>query len=100
MYIHFDILRVQAVAQRCFVRKVFLEISQNSHENNCARISFLIKLHVTKSSKACDIIEKETLAQVFFCEFYEISKSTFLLNSSGGCFWKGTIIQIVPDTKD
>ena len=33
-----------AVAQRCSVKKVFLEISQNSQENACARVSFLIKL--------------------------------------------------------
>ena len=26
--------------QRCSVRKVFLEISQNSQENSCARVSF------------------------------------------------------------
>ena len=26
------------------MKKVFLEISQNSQENNCARVSFLIKL--------------------------------------------------------
>ena len=34
-----------AVAQRCSVKKVFLEISQNSQENTSARVSFLIKLH-------------------------------------------------------
>ena len=34
----------EAVVQMCFVKKVFLEISQNSQENTCARISFLIKL--------------------------------------------------------
>ena len=34
----------KAVAQRCSVKKVFLEISQNSQENTCARVSFLIKL--------------------------------------------------------
>ena len=34
----------EAVAQRCSVKKVFLEISQNSQENTCARASFLIKL--------------------------------------------------------
>ena len=28
----------------CSVEKVFLEISQNSQENTCARVSFLIKL--------------------------------------------------------
>ena len=34
----------EAVAQRYSVKKVFLEISQNSQENTCARDSFLIKL--------------------------------------------------------
>ena len=33
----------EAVVQRCSVKKVFLEISQNSQENTCARDSFLIK---------------------------------------------------------
>ena len=31
---------LEAVAQRCSVEKVFLEISQNSRENTCARVSF------------------------------------------------------------
>ena len=52
-----------------FCKKVFLEISQNLQENTCARISF--------RAKACNFIKKEALAQVFFCEFCEISKSTF-----------------------
>ena len=34
----------EAVAQRCSVKKVFLEISQNSQENTCARVFFLINL--------------------------------------------------------
>ena len=34
----------EAVVQKCSVKKVFLEISQNSQENNCARVSFSIKL--------------------------------------------------------
>ena len=46
-----------------FKKKVFLEISQNSQENTCVWVSFLIK--------------KETLVQVFSREFCEISKSTF-----------------------
>ena len=58
-----------AVAQRCFVKKVFLEISQNSQENNCARISFFPQVF--------NFIKKRTLAQVFSCEFYEISQNTF-----------------------
>ena len=47
---------------------MFLEISQNSQENTCARDSFII-----------NFIKKESLGQVFFCEFCEISKSTFFI---------------------
>ena len=36
--------QIEADAQRCPVKKVFLEISQNSLENTSARVSFLIKL--------------------------------------------------------
>ena len=64
---------VKAVVRRCSVKKEFLEISQNSQENTCVRISFLIKL----KAKACNFIKKETLTQVFPCEFFEISKNTF-----------------------
>ena len=34
----------EAVVRRSSLKKVFLEISQNSHENTCARDSFLITL--------------------------------------------------------
>ena len=37
----------EAVSQRCCVKKVFLEISQNSQENTCARVSILIKLQAS-----------------------------------------------------
>ena len=50
-----------------FCKKVFLEISQNSQENNCAQVSFC----------RCNFIKKEALAQVFCCEFCEISQNTF-----------------------
>ena len=66
-------LHQEAVFRRCSVNKVFLEISQNSQENSCIRVSFLIKLQ----AEACNFIKKETLAQVFSCEFFEISKNTF-----------------------
>ena len=36
--------KTEAVVWRCSVEKMFLEISQNSQENTCARVSFLIKL--------------------------------------------------------
>ena len=55
------------------MEKVFLKISQNSQENTCAKVSLLIKLQ----AKASNFIKKETLAQVFSCEFCKISKNTF-----------------------
>ena len=53
--------------------KVFLEIQQNSKENTCARVSFLIKLQAS----ACNFVKEETLAQVFSCEFCKISENNF-----------------------
>ena len=57
----------------CSEKKAFLEILQISQENPCARVSFLIELR----AEVCNLIKKETLTQVFFCEFCEISKKTF-----------------------
>ena len=45
-------------------------MSQNSQENTCARVSFLIKVQAS-----CNYIKKEIVAQVFFCEFCEIFKN-------------------------
>ena len=56
-------------------KKVSLENLQNSYENTCARVSFLIK--------ACNFIKKETLAQMFSCEYCEISRTPSLQNTSG-----------------
>ena len=58
--------------QRCSVKKEisenYLEISENSQENNCSRVSFLIK--------------KETVAQVFPDNFAKFLRAPFLLNTS------------------
>ena len=43
------ILFPQVVAQQCSVKKMFLEISQNSKGNTCARASFLIKLQASNT---------------------------------------------------
>ena len=59
----------EAVARSCSVKKVFLEISQNSWENACARAYFLIKLQA-------NLQLQETLAQTFSCEVCKISKNT------------------------
>ena len=74
---------------------MLLEISQNSQENTCARVSFLINLqkfsHIwTKNGeilrislysvripeKACNFIETEILTQDICCKLCEISKNT------------------------
>ena len=63
----------------CSVGKVFLENSQNSQENTCARVSFLTKLQQLALALAgLSFIEKETPAQVFSCEFCKISMNSFL----------------------
>ena len=38
--------KAEVVAQRCSVKKLFLEIPQISQGNTCARVSFLVKLQV------------------------------------------------------
>ena len=55
------ILSAEAAIGGVLWEKVVLEILQNSQENTCARVSFLIKLQTS----ACNVIKKETLAQVF-----------------------------------
>ena len=88
---------VRSSHRRCFVRKVFLEILENSQENTCARVSFLIKLQAS----ACNFIKKETLAQLFCCESCKIYKDTFFtehlrttasVQSRGK--WSGTILSV------
>ena len=37
----------EADVQRCSVKEVILEISQNLQESTCARVSFLIKLQAS-----------------------------------------------------
>ena len=52
---------IEAAAQTWSVKKVFLEISQNSQEHTCARA----------------FIKIESLAQAFSFQFCEISKNAF-----------------------
>ena len=51
-----------------FILSVLLKISQNSQKNTCAWVSFLIKFQ----ADTFNFIKKETLAQVFHCEFYQM----------------------------
>ena len=69
----------EAATRSVLCRKVFLEIWQNSQENNCARASFLIRLQTW----GLQLYQKQTLVLVFSCEFCEISKNTFFTEQ----FW-------------
>ena len=51
-------------------KKNFLKNFTKLQEKTCVRLSFLIKLQVKG-------LQKETLTQVFSCEFYEIFKNTY-----------------------
>ena len=52
------------------MKKVFLKISQNSQENT----SFFNKV---TDPRPATLLKKESLAQVFSCEFCQIFKNTF-----------------------
>ena len=48
MYLQLTLL-FRILRKRCSVKEAFSEISQNSQENTCARVSFLIKLQASGS---------------------------------------------------
>ena len=73
---------IEEVIQRCSIKIVFFEISQNSQENACARVSFLIKLQ----ANSCNCIKKETLARYFPVDLAKFLRTPFLQKNSGGCF--------------
>ena len=69
--VHFILIRRSH--RGCSVRKgVYRNIAKLTEKHLCQSL-FLIKLQ----AEACNFIKKETLAQVFSCEFSEISKSIF-----------------------
>ena len=74
----------EAVIQRYSVKKVFLEISQNSQEIS-ARVSFLIKLQAS-------FIKKRLWHRWFPVNFAKFLRHLFLQNTTGGCFdWESLI---------
>ena len=76
----------EAVVQKCSAKKGVLRnftnftgkhLFQSLSFNKVAGLRSATLLKKRLWPKACNFIKKETLAQVFSCEFYEISKSTF-----------------------
>ena len=66
-------LNIEAVAQTCSVKKVFLESSQNSQENTCARVSFLIKLQEAPAT----LLKKRLWHRCFPVNFAKFLRTAF-----------------------
>ena len=65
-------LELEAATRGVLCKKVFLEILHNSQENTYAN-----SLCFNKVARPATLLKKRLLTQVFFCEFWEISKNTF-----------------------
>ena len=72
-------LHAEAVVQSCSVKKVFLEISQNSQENTCARVSFLIKLQASGLSPTT-LLKKRLWHRCFPVNFVKFLRTLFFTN--------------------
>ena len=76
VFILHDLTIGEAVFERCSVRKgVPGNFAKFTGKHLCQSL-FFNKVAGLRP-EACNFIKKETLAQVFFCKFYEISKNTF-----------------------
>ena len=62
-----------------FYEKDVLEISQNSQENTCVRVSFLIKLQAWPAT----LLKKRLLRRCFPVNFEKFLRKPFLQNTSG-----------------
>ena len=92
-----DYVGFPEVARRCSVKKVFLEISQNSQESNNARVSFLLKLQARPAAlvkkrlgQACNFSEKRLCHRCFPVNFVKFPKKFFYRTPSGDCLQLST----------
>ena len=69
--------------QEVFYKEGFLRNFTKFTGNTCGRVSFIIKLQ----AQTCNFIKIEDPAQVFPCEFCEISKSTFSYRTPPVAIW-------------
>ena len=66
--------------QRSSMKKVFLKVWQNSQENTCARVSFLIKLQAWGLQL---YLKKRLWPRCFAVNFVKFFRTPFLQNTSG-----------------
>ena len=77
----------ETVVRKCSVREVFLEISPNSQENACVRVSFLIKLQASGGCfchllKCFDILYGNIIYKM------QIEMSNFIQVSASLCIYR------------
>ena len=68
---------------RCSVKKLFLEILQNSQEHNCARVSFLIKLQASGSRHQASLLKRRLWYRRFPVNFLKFLRTHFSQNTPG-----------------
>ena len=66
---------IEAVVRRCSVEQVFLKISQNSQENTCPRVSFLLKLQAPPAT----LLKKRIWSRCFPVNFAKFLRTTFFI---------------------
>ena len=76
----------EAVSQRCSVKKLFLEILQNSQENTCARVSFRVVGLMPGT-----LLKKRLWQRFFSVNFAKILRTPFLTEQLRWPLLKGGI---------
>ena len=66
---------LEAVTQKCSVKKVFLKISQNSQENTCARVLFFNKV---AGIRAATLFNKRIWHRCYPVNFTKFLRTPFL----------------------
>ena len=76
---------IDAVVQKRFVKNMFLEVSENSQENTCGRVSFLIKLQALGQQV---YLKRDSGTDCLPVNFVKFLRGPFLQNTSGGWFYR------------
>ena len=73
----------KAVARKCSVKKEFSKISQNGQERTCVRSLFFYA-----GLRPATLLKKRVRHRCFLVNFSKFLKTSFSLNTSGGCFFQ------------
>ena len=68
-------LMKEAVVRRCSVKKVFLQVSQNSQENTCARVSF----NKVAGLSPATLLKKRLWHRCFPVDFVKFLRTPFII---------------------